>query len=170
MHLDHVLCPNYLQTDGSVAFYIAGGTCQKIFQNSPKHCYLKSAAYGGHPWPNMATKKKKAFAVMASSTVHDLQCSLHWLRSNHPLSYLPKFKISGALSFSFVLAKNDDFCVSLFSVFMATYFSSGPYFFSPGLCLSLCLWTSTHGYISHWGRVVPGYATVLLKHSYYNQN
>lgn len=115
-------------------------------------------------------KKKKAFAVMASSTVHDLQCSLHWLRSNHPLSYLPKFKISGALSFSFVLAKNDDFCVSLFSVFMATYFSSGPYFFSPGLCLSLCLWTSTHGYISHWGRVVPGYATVLLKHSYYNQN
>lgn len=140
MHLDHVLCPNYLQTDGSVAFYIAGGTCQKIFQNSPKHCYLKSAAYGGHPWPNMATKKKKVFAVMASSTVHNLQCSLYWLRSNHPLSYLPKFEISGALSmFSFVLAKNDNFCVSLFSVFMATYFSSATYFSHlDSVCVSAC--------------------------------
>lgn len=76
--------------------------------------------------------------------------------------------------FSFVLAKNDNFCVSLFSVFMATYFSSATYFSHlDSVCVSAC--GSPHMITFLTGaeqcrESIPGYATVLLKHSSYNHN
>lgn len=57
MHLDYVLYPNYLQTEVSVVFTGLGVPAGEYSRTVPRTTILKSATYGGHPWPNAGMEK-----------------------------------------------------------------------------------------------------------------
>lgn len=134
---------NYFQRDGPVAWSV----CQIIFKNHPEDCSLKSAAYGGHLWPNVMEKMHLQWWQ-----ARGLWRSSYCLTSNQPSSWLSKFRMSLLTLLYF-----------LFLLSTAIYCSSGPCFVSvslccwplAALCLSLPVHLSTCFHSSPWDRVVP---------------